>query len=132
MNIIKNKKILKGLGHQIDQLNTLNGGISMAQVEVAKKKDKMVVTVKAPSVRPETIQVQVEYNKLFVYATLPQLDDKEQMGINFPMFARIIEIPFHVAAEEIRAVYTEGQLKIIMPYKAERLNGRRSIEIEQL
>ena len=133
MYIIKNKKILKSFGQQIDQLNTLTGGVSMAQFKVANKPDKMVVTVVAPAVNPDLIQVQVEYNKLIVYATLPQNDETgtNQASVNFPLFAQVIEIPFHVDVDQIYAIYKNGKLNINLPFAEGRLNNRKSINIEQ-
>ena len=72
MNIIKNKKLLKGISQQIDQLNTLGGGVSMAYVGVDRQKDKMVVTVAAPGVSADAMHVRVEFNRLVVYGLLPQ------------------------------------------------------------
>jgi len=133
MNIIKNKKILKSFGPQIDQMNTLAGGISMARFGVVNQPDKMVVTVTAPSVSLDLIQVQVEYNKLIVFATLPPKEENnsEQPGISLPLFAQVIEIPFHVDADQINAVYKSGKLKINLPFAEGRLNNRRTIGIEK-
>lgn len=133
MYIIKNKKILKSFGQQIDQLNTLTGGISMAQFKVTNKSDKMVVTVLAPSVSPDLIQVQVDYNKLIVYATLPPNEENstELPSVSLPLFAQVIDIPFHVDVDHIQAVYKNGKLYINLPFAEDRLNSRRSIQIEQ-
>jgi len=133
MYIIKNKKILKSFGQQIDQLNTLTGGISMAQFKVTNKPDKMVVTVLAPSVSPDLIQVQVEYNKLMVYATLPPNEENntEQPSVNLPLFAQVIDIPFYVDVDQIQAIYRNNKLHINLPFAEGRLNNRRSIQIEQ-
>lgn len=134
MYIIKNKKILKSFGQQIDQLNTLTGGISMAQFKVSNKPEKMVVTVVAPTVSPELMQVQVEYNKLIVYATLPPNDSDEphpeQPSVSLPLFAQVINIPFHVDVEQIYAVYKNDKLQISLPFAAGRLNNRKNIVIE--
>lgn len=133
MNIIKNKKILKSFGQQIDQMNTLAGGISMAQFGIINKSDKMVVTVVAPSVNPDSIQVQVEYNKLMVYATLPAKEENGsgQPAVSLPLFAQVIGIPFHVDVDQINAVYKNGKLKVNLPFAQDRLNHKRTIEIEQ-
>ncbi|MGV3587167.1 MAG: Hsp20/alpha crystallin family protein [Adhaeribacter sp.] len=133
MYIIKNKKILKSFGQQIDQLNTLTGGISMAQFKVTNKPDKMVVTVLAPSVSSDLIQVQVEYNKLMVYATLPPNEENntEQPSVSLPLFAQVIDIPFHVDVDQIQAIYRNNKLHINLPFAEGRLNNRRRIQIEQ-
>jgi len=133
MNIIKNKNILKGFGQHIDQLNTLAGGVTMAHLEVVNKKNKMVVTVDAPSVRPESIQVLVEFNKLVIYATLPQAVENKnnQTSFNLPLFARAVEIPSHVAVDQITAIYQDERLNIILPFAEDQFSNRKFIQIEQ-
>ena len=133
MYIIKNKKIIKSFGQQIDQLNTLGGGVSMAQFKVVNKPDKMVVTVVTPAVSPELIQVQVEYDKLIVYATLPPKEENgtEQPAVSLPLFAQVINIPFHVDVEQIYAIHKNGKLNINLPFAEGRINNQRKIEIEQ-
>jgi len=133
MNIIKNKKLLKGISQQIDQLNTLGGGVSMAYVGIDREKDKMVVTVTAPSVPADAMHVMVEYNRLVVYGLLPQSIDNDsvQPGLTLPLFSQVVKIPFHVDTEQIRAVYNEGQLQVELPYSEDRQQKGREIYIER-
>ena len=133
MDIIKNKKIIKSFGQVIDQLNTLTGGISLAQFKTTHKPDKMVVTVVAPSVDPDQVRVEVEYDKLLVYAGLPANSDThtDQPGISLPLFAQVINIPFQVDVEQINASYKNGNLKINLPFAESRSKNRRNISIEQ-
>ena len=131
MNIIKNKKVLKGLGQQIDLLNTLNGGVSMAQVDVAQKEDRMVVTVSVPGLSSESLHVMVDYNSLILYGMLPQKNEQAQPEFNLPLFGRVLPIPFQVDTAQIRAVYDDGQLKVILPYDEDRQRSGRIIDIER-
>jgi HSP20 family protein len=133
MNIIKNKKVVKSFGQYIDQLNTLSGGISMAHIEVLNKNHKMVVRVMAPSVSPDNMQVVVDYDKLVVYATLPQAEENggAQNNVNFPLFAQVVPIPFHVAVEQIEAVYQDGELRVNLPYAEDRNIKRQAIRIRK-
>ena len=133
MNIIKNKKLLKGISQQIDHLNTLGGGVSMAYVGVDREKDKMVVTVTAPGVPADAMHVMVEYNRLVVFGLLPQSIDNDsvQPGLTLPLFSQVVKIPFHVDTEQIRAVYNEGQLQVELPYSEDRQQKGREIYIER-
>ena len=133
MNIIKNKKLLKGISQQIDQLNTLGGGVSMAYVGIDREKDKMVVTVTAPGISVDAMHVTVEYNRLVVYGLLPQSIDNDsvQPGLTLPLFSQVVKIPFHVDTEQIRAVYNEGQLQVELPYSEDRQQKGREIYIER-
>lgn len=127
MNILKNKKILKGFGQQIDLLNTLGGGVSMAHMEVLNKKDRLEVRVSAPAVSPEAMQVIVDHNRLTILGILPVPEGAE---MKMPLFHQVFEIPFQVDATRIRAHYDAGLLKVTMPYVEGQANSRRAIDIE--
>ena len=133
MNIIKNKKLLKGISQQIDQLNTLGGGVSMAHVAVDRKEDRMIVTVTAPGVSAEAMHVMVEFNRLIVYGLLPQTmaGDLAQPAFSLPLFSQLIKIPFQVDTTQISASYNNDGLRVVLPYSQDRLQKAREIEIER-
>lgn len=133
MNIIKNKKLLKGISQQIDQLNTLGGGVSMAHVAVDRKEDKMIVTITAPGVSSEAMHVMVEVNRLIVYGLLPQTMESNltQLGFSLPLFSQVVKIPFQVDTTQISASYTNDRLQVVLPYSQDRLQKAREIEIER-
>jgi HSP20 family molecular chaperone IbpA len=80
------------------------------------------------------MQVLVEYNKLIVYATLPPAEENSQAQqvASFPLFSQVIPIPFHVAVDQIEAVYQDGRLKINLPFANDRLNQRQAIQIRKI
>lgn len=127
MNILKHKKILQGLGQQFDLINTLGGGVSMAQVEVRNKENRLEVRVSAPGVGPEAMQVIVDQNRLTLMGVLPAHNGSD---LRMPLFYRVMEIPFQVDVAKIRARYEGGILKVILPFAEGRSNSPRSIEIE--
>ena len=127
MNILKHKNILKGLGQQIDLINTLGGGVSMAQMQVQNKKDHLEVRVFAPTVGPEAMQVVVDHNRLSIAGILPAVNGTD---MKMPLFHQVFEIPFQVDVARIGARYEAGQLKVIMPYAEGQTNTPRVINIE--
>jgi HSP20 family protein len=127
MNILKHKEILKGLGQQIDLINTLGGGVSMAQVAVKDKKDRLEVRVSAPGIGPENLQVIVDHNRLTVLGMLPTHEGTE---LRMPLFHQMIQIPFQVDVNQIRARYQAGALKVVLPYAEGWSHTPRAIEIE--
>jgi HSP20 family protein len=127
MNILKHKEILKGLGQQIDLINTLGGGVSMAHVEVKNKKDHLEVRVFAAGLGPESMQVIVEYNRLTLLGFLPAHNGHD---LKMPLFHQVLQIPFQVDAAQIRARYESGYLKVILPYAEGRAHTPRAIKIE--
>jgi HSP20 family protein len=127
MNILKHKNILKDLGQQIDLINTLGGGVSMAQMQIQNKKDRLELRVFAPTVAPEAMQVVVDHNRLSIAGVLPASNGSD---IKMPLFHQVFEIPFQVDVARIGARFEAGQLKVIMPYTEGQTNTPRLIDIE--
>lgn len=128
MNILKHKKILKGLGLQTDLLNTLGGGVSMAQVAIKNKKDRLEVRVLAPGLGPDAMQVVLDQNRLIILGVLPAAQHQE---LKVPLFHQVIEVPFQVDAAGIQARFEDRVLKVVLPFAAGHSQGPRAIEIER-
>jgi HSP20 family protein len=128
MNILKHKNILKGLGQQTDLMNTLGGGVSMAQFQVNKRKDRLEVQVLAPGVGPEAMQVLIDQNRLTVMGVLPAHGSSDA---KMPLFYQVIEVPFEVDVAQIRARFEAGRLQVTLPYAEGRNPGPRTIAIEE-
>lgn len=128
MNILKHKNILKGLGLQTDLLNTLGGGVSMAQVAIKNKKDRLEVRVFVPGLGPEAMQVVLDQNRLILLGVLPAAQNQE---LQAPLFHQVIEVPFQVDAAGIQARFEDRILKVVLPFAEGRRQGPRAIEIER-
>ena len=128
MNILKHKKILKGLGQQTDLLNTLGGGVSMAQIMIKDKKDRLEVRAFAPGLGPDALQVVLDQNRLILLGVLPASADQ---GLQVPLFQQVIEMPFQVDVAGIRARFENRMLKVTLPFAEGRSQGARAITIER-
>lgn len=128
MNILKHKKILKGLGQQTDLLNTLGGGVSMAQIAIKEKKDRLEVRAFAPGLGPEAMQVVLDQNRLILMGILPASLNQE---LKVPLFQQVIELPFQVDVAGIRARFSNRMLQVSLPFAEGRSQGARAIEIER-
>jgi HSP20 family protein len=128
MNILKHKKILKGLGQQTDLLNTLGGGVSMAQIVIKEKKDSLEVRAFVPGLGPEAMQVVLDQNRLILLGILPDGVSRE---LPVPLFQQVIELPFQVDVAGIRARFRNRMLQVSLPFAAGRSQGARAIEIER-
>lgn len=128
MNILKHKKILKGLGQQTDLLNTLGGGVSMAQIAIKEKKDCLEVRAFAPGLGPEAMQVVLDQNRLILMGILPASLNQE---LKVPLFQQVIELPFQVDVAGIRARFSNRMLQVSLPFAEGRSQGARAIEIER-
>lgn len=132
MKIIKNKKIVNSFGRLIDLTNTLNGGVSMPQMQIKEKKNRWEILVKAPGLNLEALQVMVDHNKLFISGFLPQPESIDnRAGLNMPLFSNVFPIPFAADIANMKALYTDGILKIILPVDEGRQLLKQIISIEE-
>ncbi|OIN56468.1 Hsp20/alpha crystallin family protein [Arsenicibacter rosenii] len=138
MKAIEN--VFSGTGGQIDLLNTLYGGSSMTTMDVQREEDRLVITLSAPGVKATAFNVLVEGNKLVIYTLLVsnshfQEDDGSEDAIPqrlaVPMFLRVLDIPDFVNADQIEALYEEGNVMVHLPFKNEEQLHRR-INIKDL
>jgi HSP20 family protein len=133
MNFIDFKNILKDYSHQIDLFNTLNGGVSMATVNISETEHNIIFDVAAPTVDPDAVNIYVSNNKLVVFIELRQPDAAESSatgGFKVPLFTRTYDIPFYVDHEKIEAAYDEGKIRVFLPIRKSGKNYNKKIEVK--
>lgn len=116
----------RGMGRQMDLLNTLQGGSAQSTLHVEKGNDHLLMKLTAPSVSADKFNVLVEGNKLVIY-TLLISSETESGGerVAVPMFMRVVDIPDFVEADLIEATYQPGRLLIHLPFKDKAQMHRR-------
>ena len=124
MKLIKDKKFLQTIARQIDQWNTLGGGVVQTNVGVEKRKKGLIIRVSAPSVDPEAFQLLLNRNQLTVFAMLPSQENTEAQT---PLFHQEFLLPLNVALDKIKAVYDGNELEIRAPFFETNI---RQIDIE--
>jgi HSP20 family protein len=134
MEFIKDNNMWRGFLKQIDLMNTLNGGVSMASMNMEETEDSLVITVSAPGLSPESFNIFIDHNKLIVFSTIPDRHADEENGVpmQIPMFYKAFDIPYFVDGNKIDAIYEEGVLKVTLPYRQKRTTLQRKIDIKHL
>ncbi len=107
--------MLRVLLKQSDLMNTVNGGVSATKFNIETIGDDIVIKVSNPSVDPRCFHFMVSNNKL-VINVLFQSADEGQMA--YPLFSKVIDIPYYVDIPRIEGVYEEGEFRVYMPYNA--------------
>lgn len=133
MNILKDKKALRNFIQQGDVLNTLSGGVSHTNVDIKQEDKQIVIHVSAPGMPADSFNIFLNYNQLVIYSALKnnnQDQDTEAMAKAIPLFSRTFEIPVFVNVHNIEAVYEDGRLKVILPFKEDIENYKRNINIK--
>lgn len=124
------KNMWRGFLNQMDLMHTLNGGMSLTSLKVTETEHGIIITVSAPSIRPESYQVLIDRTKLVIYSTYKQQSAEGEMSI--PMFFKTFDIPFFVDGDNIKAVFEEGKLVVNMPFGEKNQALQRKIDIERI
>ena len=90
-------------------------------VNVSETEKEFEVTVDLPGMKSEEINVDVHEGELWI--TGEKKEEKEEKGKTFHRierhyghFRRVIPLPSTVSEEEISAEFTEGVLKVMLPF----------------
>jgi HSP20 family protein len=108
------QEFLHNIAPQLDLLNTLGGGVAQPQVRVQKREQGVVIRVSAPSVRPETLHVVLNDNRLDVFAEYRHAADDTLVA---PLFVQRFELPEGLDVTRIDAVHADDELRVRIPYQ---------------
>lgn len=128
------KNVLKDFISQIDMVNTVNGGTSMASANVEQGETHMLIKIEAPGVGDDGFDVQVIGNELLVAAIaktyIPEnYNDKPLV----PLFTRKFPLPPFADFENIEAIYENGSLVIYIPFRdIDSQDSGRHIQIRKI
>jgi HSP20 family protein len=116
MNFLKNKKVLRELLKQGDLMNTVNGGVRKTHFKIEKSGRDLLVELSNPSISPEAFNFTVNGNELLINVMQYDVQEGHEQPYIFPLFLKVIKIPYFVEINKIEAYYENGVFKILMPY----------------
>ncbi len=132
MNFLKNQKVLRDLLKQGDLMNTVNGGVRETHFQIEKSGKDLVVELSNPSISPEAFNFTINGNELLINVMQYQSEvGKEEPSI-YPLFLRVIKIPYFVDINRIEAYYEKGIFKVFMPYNNNLPENPFSLHIQNL
>ncbi len=125
----------KDMGSQLDLMNTINGGVTMTQVEFGQNEEGMYLNLSNPAYDSDNYHVELKPNVLTIFTTLDPMTKEEAEQHEAPVvptFVRNFPIPNVLDPQRLEATFEDGILTIFAPYK-EGLNGNsRKIDIQHL
>lgn len=131
---MENKKIVipRNILANIDFNNTLNGGRVEPNIQVNQTDNAYEVFVKVAGLEADHLKVDVENNRLLLYALQPVLKTAEQEVPENYVQQTIgqLVLPNFVDVENISARYHNHQWKIVMPFDDNRKGFKRNVEVE--
>ena len=100
----------------VDVLNTLHGGVSEPQVSVNQLDNSREVRIKVPSIDPESIQVEINNNSLFVYYVMNINSAGKNIRLPYTIYNR--KLPYFIDLGKINSAVEGRQLVITLPFNA--------------
>jgi HSP20 family molecular chaperone IbpA len=129
-------KIPREMLMHIDFSNTINGGLSEPIVHLKKGTEGYQITVKAPGIESEDLQLEIVKDKMRLFHLLP-IFSKEGSGEEEEWktirFISTLAIPDGVDADNITARYDieKRHLVLFLPFNHQQNDFRRKVEIER-
>jgi HSP20 family molecular chaperone IbpA len=125
-------KIPREMLMHIDFTNTINGGNSEPVVNLKKGTDGYQVTVKAPGIESEDLELEIVKNKMRLYHLLPIFGQNEEQWKTI-RFISTLSIPEGVDSDNITARYDADKrhLVLFLPFNHQQDDFRRKVDIER-
>lgn len=116
----------------IDFNNTLNGGRSEPKIEISQTDNSYEVLVKVAGLEADHLRMDIDANRLWLYALQPVLKTAEQATAEnyVPQTIGQLMLPNFVDVDNISARYHNHQWKIVMPFDDNRKGFKKQIEVE--
>src|SRR5688500_8166765 len=104
MKIARKYDALRGFGPQLDLLNTLNGGVSQAAIQVKQRRHDVVITIAAPSLDPEAFDISLDEQRLTIASAASPFDPTTPdlpNDLRVPLLRQQFMLPHQVDADRI-------------------------------
>ena len=116
MNFLNNRTFLRDLLKQADVMNTVSGGVRKTEYGVQKVGNDILIKVSNPSVSPEAFNFTVNKDELLINVLHVEKSFISNQQLMYPLFYKVVVIPYYVDINRIEATYEEGIFKILLPF----------------
>jgi HSP20 family protein len=124
---------IKDFARYSELMNTVNGGVVNTNIEISHNVNEIVINLNAPGVNPDSYNIVLNDNRLFIYALCPYPErealPKGEKIPAMPLFNRIFDVPSFVDPGKISAEAVESGLQVYLPYKDKGQIRPRKIDI---
>ncbi|MCG8310595.1 MAG: hypothetical protein MI975_24610 [Cytophagales bacterium] len=116
MNFLNNRTFLKDILKQADVMNTVNGGVRQTEYSVQKMGNDVLIKISNPSVSLESFNFTINKDELFINIMHVEKSSAHDQLLMYPLFFKVVVIPYYVDINRIEATYESGIFKILLPY----------------
>jgi hypothetical protein len=98
----------------VDVLNTLHGGTAEPQVLHTQRDDAREMHVRVPGIDPESIEVEVNNNMLFVYYGINMTSAGKKIRLPYAIYNKAL--PYFIDISKIHSAVEGNRLVITLPF----------------
>ncbi len=112
-------------------MNTVFGGVRQTDFRIENVGDDLLIRVSNPSIKPEAFHFTIQNNQIFINGLYTN-DRVDQVSdpLVFPVFSKMVMIPFFVDITKIEGVYEHGEFRIYLPYNRDLPKGPTPINVK--
>lgn len=110
---VEDRLLIKNLAKTTEIINTINGGMSQANMLMTKDATKLTIRLKVPGVSPESLKIEVRDNQMFIFHMIA---GDNSSNIELPYLLTSFVISPKVNSDGIVAEYREGEVFIHLPF----------------
>lgn len=135
MKRVRNFSALRGFGPQLDLLNTLNGGVAQAAIQVRQRRRDVVITIAAPSLDPEAFAISLDADqRLTISSSNSPLDASTSGPLppdhRVPLLRQQFALPPQIDPDRIEATFSRDRLRVRLPFRDPADDSRSARRIE--
>lgn len=120
MKIARKLDALRGFGPQLDLLNTLNGGVVQAAVQVKQHRHGLTITMAAPSLDPDAFDILLDNQLLTISSANIPFDPSAPSlpnDLRVPLLRQQFKLPVQVDTDRIEATFSGDRLRVTLPFR---------------
>lgn len=122
----EDRVLIKNLAQTAEIVNTINGGMSQANLVLEKGASEWTAVVRVPGVNPERMRVELRNGQLFLFHLMA---DENAADVELPFLLVAIPLDKRIDFDAIVAEYEDRELFITMPLDEEASGYEREVDI---
>ena len=108
------KNLYLNLLTSVDVMNTLNGGRTEPVIKLKEHANSREVRVKVPGIDPESIEVEINENRVEVFYVLKVNSNGRVVDIPYSVYNR--QQPYYIDVSRVVAQVEQDELVVTLPY----------------
>ncbi len=125
---VEDKLLIKNLAQTAEIVNTINGGMSQAELLLDKGEEEWTAILRVPGVSPDRMRLEIRQGQLYIFHVLVAENENPDQ-VELPYLLAAVSLDKRIDFDRIIAEYEDNQLFITLPIDEEANGYERDIQI---